>query len=78
MVATLTEVVSEPSDVPDASIQVPDTASEMISGRSGTAFINENNCTRSVCYSLMSFSPKDTSKFYLYKEQTEGTGKSES
>lgn len=78
MVATLTEVVSEPSDVPDASIQVPGAASEVISGEPGTVFINDGNSTRSVFYSLMSFSPKDSSKFYLYEEQTEGTGKSES
>lgn len=77
MVATLTEVVSEPSDVPDASIQVPGGASEVISGESGTVVINDDNSTRSVFYSL-SFSPKDSSKFYLYEEQTKGTGKSES
>lgn len=73
MVAKLTEVVSGPSDVPDASIQVPGTASEVISGESGTVFINDDNSTRSVFYSLMSFSRKDSSKFSLYKEQTEGT-----
>lgn len=77
MVSTLIVVVFvvEPLDVSDASVQVPQAASVLLPGESGTVSTNQTLSRRLLSARFIQkclFLPKDSSDFYLYEERTEG------
>lgn len=72
--------VVKPSDVPDTSIHVPETASLVVRGESGTVSTDEVhqfnlnvNFTPLVLF-IHFFLPKDSSELYHYEERTEVKG----